>query len=60
MQVLEATYFSSKLPSDFSEETVIREGIVVSDNARELADKFILAICQHRFWEREKPRKIPA
>ncbi|TDE15557.1 catalase [Dyadobacter psychrotolerans] len=59
-QVLEATYFSKKIPSDFSEETVLREGIVVGGDAETLADKFIIAIAQHRFWEREKPRKIPA
>ncbi|MCE7059747.1 catalase [Dyadobacter sp. CY343] len=59
-QVLEATYFSKKIPSDFSDQTVLREGIVVGDDADSLADKFILAISQHRFWEREKPRKIPA
>ena len=60
VQVLEATYFSKKIPSEFSEETVLREGVIVVDNADTLADKFIIAIAQHRFWEREKPRKIPA
>lgn len=60
IQVLEATYFSSKLPDDYSEETVLREGVVVVDDVEELTDKFIMAIAQHRFWEREKPRKIPA
>jgi len=60
LQVLEATYFSKKLPDDFSDSTVIKEGIVVSDDLEKLADQFILAISQHRFWEREKPRKIPA
>lgn len=60
IQVLEATYFSSKLPDDYSEETVLREGVVIVDDVEELADKFIMAIAQHRFWEREKPRKIPA
>jgi catalase len=60
MQVLEATYFSKKLPADFSDKSVMMEGIIVSDNADKLADQFILAISQHRFWEREKPRKIPA
>lgn len=59
MQVLEATYFAKKLPGDYSDETVLKEGIVVGDPAS-VADKFILAISQHRFWEREKPRKIPA
>lgn len=60
IQVLEATYFSSKLPDNYSEETVLREGVVVVDDVEELTDKFIMAIAQHRFWEREKPRKIPA
>lgn len=52
MQVLEATYFSKKIESD--------EGVILSDKPTELAAKFIDAIKQHRFWEREKPRKIPA
>ncbi|WP_221391133.1 catalase [Dyadobacter sp. NIV53] len=60
IQVLEATYFSKKLPSDFSDSTVLREGIVIGDDANKLADQFTMAIAQHRFWEREKPRKIPA
>lgn len=60
MQVLEATYFSNKLPAGDSDEVVLREGIVISDKPGELADKFALAIAQHRFWEREKPRKVPA
>lgn len=60
IQVLEATYFSKKLPADFSDATVIKEGVVVLDDAEALADKFILAISQHRFWEREKPRRVPA
>ena len=59
-QVLEATYFSKKIPSDFSDQTVLREGIVIGDDAGKLADQLILAISQHRFWEREKPRKVPA
>lgn len=60
LQVLEATYFSKKLPADFSDQSMLMEGIIVGDNADTLADQFILAIAQHRFWEREKPRKIPA
>lgn len=60
MQVLEATYFSKKIPEDFSDETVLKEGVVVNDNAKKLAGQFISAIAMHRFWDREKPRKIPA
>jgi catalase len=60
MQVLEATYFSKKMPADFSDESVLKEGVVVGDNAKKLAKQFIAAIALHRFWEREKPREIPA
>ena len=60
MQVLGATYFSKKLPIDYTDESVLTEGIIISDNPDELATKFIEAVKQHRFWEREKPRKIPA
>lgn len=60
MQLLEATYFSKKIPSDQSEETVLEEGIIVNDDPEQLAELFIKAIAQHRFWDREKPRKIPA
>lgn len=59
IQVLETTYFAKKLPADYSDQTVLKEGLVVGDDPETVADKFILAISQHRFWEREKPRKIP-
>jgi catalase len=60
MQVLEATYFAKKLPAEYSDATVINEGLIVGEEAEILADKFILAISQHRFWDREKPKKVPA
>lgn len=60
LQVLEETYFNKKLPESNSEETVNREGIVMGDNAEVLANQFIDAIKLHRFWEREKARKVPA
>lgn len=60
IQVLEATYFFRKIPAEFTEDTVLREGIVVSDNSADLSSLFIKAIAQHRFWDREKPRKVPA
>ncbi len=59
-QVLQSTYFVKKLPPDNSDESVLKEGIVINDNASTLAEQFINAIAQHRFWEREKPRKVPA
>ncbi|MFC6101155.1 catalase [Olivibacter domesticus] len=60
LQVLEATYFANKLPSDFSDETVLTEGIVVNGDLKKLSEQFIQAIALHRFWEREKPRQVPA
>ncbi|GAA4442459.1 hypothetical protein GCM10023091_29350 [Ravibacter arvi] len=58
--VLEATYFYKKLPETFTEESVLREGVVVGADPQKLADLFVRAIEQHRFWHREKKRKIPA
>ena len=60
MQVLEATYFYKKLPQDQSEESRRMEGLVINKNPGVLVKQFIEAIEQHRFWEREKPRKVPA
>ncbi len=51
-QVLDATYFSKKVEND--------EGVIVGSDAEKLATEFIEAIKQHRFWQREKPRKVPA
>ncbi|MBW8683636.1 catalase [Chitinophaga rhizophila] len=59
-QVLEATYFANKLPEDDSEESALMEGVVVQNDIDRLSQIFITAIAQHRFWEREKPRRVPA
>ncbi len=60
LQVIESTYFFKKLPPGYDDGTVLREGLVMGSDPVELADKFIKAIGQHRFWEREPARKIPA
>jgi catalase len=60
LQVLKATYFGRKLPEDNSDETVLTEGIIIGTDINKLAEQFINAIAQHRFWDREKPRKVPA
>ncbi len=36
------------------------EGVIVEKDHSALASKFRAAIAGHRFWEREKPRKVPA
>jgi len=55
LQVLEATYFSKKLQDKKREE-----GVLIEDDMKKLSANFIKAIAQHRFWERENPRKVPA
>jgi len=57
-QVLEFTYFYKKVPEDSG--TALAEGIVIHDNINKLAAQFIDAVSQHRFWDREKPKKVPA
>ena len=58
--ILEATYFANKLPEDDSESGALEEGLIVHSQPRQLSSQFIKAIAMHRFWEREKPRKVPA
>ncbi|MBC6111405.1 catalase [Pedobacter fastidiosus] len=60
LQVLESTYFFKKLPAEYSLETVLREGVLISSDLKQLTETFIKMIGMHRFWERENPRKIPA
>jgi catalase len=60
LQVIESTYFARKLPADFTNESVKVEGVIVQGKADKLARQFVTAIAQHRFWDREKPRKVPA
>jgi catalase len=59
-QVLEETYFRKKLPASGYLDDDAAEGIVIHEDASQLADAFINAIKQHRFWERENYRKVPA
>ncbi len=59
LQVLKATYFGKKVPEDNSDETVQMEGIIIGDSSS-ITSKFIQAIAMHRFWDREKVRKVPA
>lgn len=54
LPVLKATYFSKTL-----QEKKMEDGVLLGDK-KNLSSDFINAIAQHRFWEREKPRKVPA
>jgi catalase len=39
---------------------VMRDGIILQSDPEKLSKQFVSAIAQHRFWEREKPRRVPA
>ncbi|MBC7888275.1 MAG: catalase [Ferruginibacter sp.] len=60
LQVLDETYFSRKLPKVFTEKEVMMTGIAMGDDVKQLSGLFIKAIARHRFWDREKPGKVPA
>ena len=60
LQFIEETYFRKKLPSEYTNETVMREGVTIQESADKLAKQFVSIIAQHRFWDREKPRRVPA
>ena len=59
-QLLKGTYFYKKLPKNVNDTSVMKEGVVLGNKPNELAREFIKAIKLHRFWEREKVRKVPA
>ncbi|MEO6932441.1 MAG: catalase, partial [Chitinophagaceae bacterium] len=59
LQVLRATYFGRKIPENYSSESALMEGIIIG-RGEAFTKNFIKAIAQHRFWDREKARKIPA
>ncbi|SKA18479.1 catalase [Sediminibacterium ginsengisoli] len=50
-QFLDATYFRNKVELD--------NGILTGATA-DISEAFVMLIAQHRIWEREKPRKVPA
>lgn len=60
LPALQSTYFFGKLPPDRSADAEIADGIIISSDIQDLSKRFIDAIGHHRFWHREKPRKIPA
>ncbi len=57
--LLESTYFAKRLPENASDDTVMKKGLVIGDSGT-VAKQFVKAIAQHRFWDEEKARKVPA
>ncbi len=60
LPVLKATHFGRQIPQDYFETSQMLEGVLISDNAKDLAADFQSAIALHRFWQREKKYKVPA
>ncbi|NBB23028.1 catalase [Runella sp. CRIBMP] len=60
LQVLRGTYFGSKIPENPHQTSQVLEGVLINETSEALADDFIEAISQHRFWQREKKNKVPA
>lgn len=58
-QVLEATYFGRKIGKHELGNSR-EEGVIIEKNNKTLIANFKKAIASHRFWEREKPRRVPA
>lgn len=60
LSLLQATYFSKELPKDKAKDAKAVPGLIINSDAGKLSKEFIAAVAQHRFWEREKSRKVPA
>jgi catalase len=58
--LLMATYFGAALPDGKSKDSAAPAGVFIQAETARLAKPFIEAIAQHRFWDREKMRKVPA
>lgn len=55
------TYIGKKTASKNGSKAAPDEGLILGQSdPMQLARKFIRAIAQHRFWERESQRKVPA
>jgi len=55
MPVIAATYFASATTDKERDE-----GVIIHSDIKKLATGFIKAIANHRFWDRETERKVPA
>lgn len=59
-KILENTYFFKRLPKTYDENNSLKEGVFLGKVDGDSVALFIKMIAQHRFWERESIRKVPA
>jgi catalase len=55
MPLINASYVGAKIKTDEA-DSLAGEGVITDGNAK----RFITAIAQHRFWEREQTSKVPS
>ena len=60
IQVLQATFFGKKMENKLIDIADENNGIIIQSDSSKLSTIFIEAIAQHRFWEEENSRKVPA
>ncbi len=60
IQVLQATFFGKRMEDGLINNTTLSTGIIIQSDPAKLAKLFIEAIAQHRFWDEEVSRKVPA
>ena len=60
IELLEETYFGNRLSSHSADVKATDDGVIIGKDASKISGAFIAAIAQHRFWDREKQRKVPA
>jgi len=54
--LLKATYVNKNIPADKADKNSTDPGVIINKKPGD----FIKAVAQHRFWDQEKARKVPA
>jgi len=60
IQVLQATFFGQKMEERLIDDSDIKSGIIIRSDLAMLAEDFMYSIKQHRYWDEEYLRKVPA
>lgn len=60
IEVLQATFFGKKIEEGKIDNDDKTSGLIIQSDPARLAENFIYSIAQHRFWDEEHSRKVPA
>ncbi len=58
VELLEYTYIGNLMAEENYD--ALADGVIIAGNKNDISQSFIKAIKQHRFWDREKERNVPA